>query len=241
MSYQSFEKQVEEILNRIPKDQSEYLRKYLSHAPSWMLESMQFIKKEKDVTFIVEDKPLNNVYILLEGSICAIDYRVRGFAYNYMKFDGVTVLGAMECFFGTDIYRTTLVTTTPCAFLVIPKQVFEKWIWNDKNALQMEVKNMESYLLEQARENRIFLLLNGMDRFVYMFTQSYEKGGKNDRHELHISQQELAERSGFSIRTVNRSVKKLAENDFIGKNGHKIIITQRQYFKMKEHLENILG
>ena len=156
MSYQSFEKQVEEILNRIPKDQSEYLRKYLSHAPSWMLESMRFIKKEKDVTFIVEDKPLNNVYILLEGSIRAIDYRVKGFAYNYMKFDGVTVLGAMECFFGTDIYRTTLVTTTPCAFLVIPKQVFEKWIWNDKNALQMEVKIWKATCLNRPERTESF-------------------------------------------------------------------------------------
>ena len=237
----------EENLNRIMElqkslqpEQKEYLNRYLSNAPRWVLESMQVVRKEKHTVFIEENTTADNVYILAEGIVRAIDYRIQGVAYDYSWFYAVEVFGAMEVFFKIAKYMTTLMTVTPCTMLVISKSNYERWIWDDKNALQIEIQSMGAYMLEQNRKDRVFLFLQGMDRIIYMFVKIYEQKKRDDIVFINMSRQELAERSGFSIKTVNRSVKKMEEDGFIGRDGRKIVISKEQYRKMKEYLEPIV-
>ena len=240
MVYQEITARLEEICRRIPKEQAEYIRNYLLNAPYWVIETMQLVKKDKNVVFIEENTPADNVYVLLEGSIRAVDYRVKGFAFDFMRLDGVNIVGSMDCFFRIKNYQTTLVTTTPCYFLIISRKNYEKWIWDDKNALQMDIASMGAYLMEQTKVNRLFLFLQGTDRFLYMFAKNYEKSLCKGDYCLDMSRQELAERSGFSIKTVNRSVKKMEEDGFISRKGHKIIISREQYEMMRDYLDDIL-
>ncbi len=240
MVYQEITAQIEKISHRLPKEDAEYLRKYLSNVPYWVVEAMQLVKKDKNVVFIEENSPADYVYILLEGSIRAVDYRVKGAAFDYMRLNGVNVFGAMEHFFNVSDYMTTLVTITPCTFLILSRKNYERWIWEDKNALRMEIESMGAYLLEQTRMNRLFLFLQGTDRIIYIFAKNYEKSKMTGDYVLDISRQELAECSGFSIKTVNRSVKKMEEDGFINRQGHKIVITREQYENMKDYLDEIL-
>lgn len=240
MVYQEITAHLEEIAKRLPVEQAEYLRKYLRNAPYWLIETMQLVKKDKNVVFIEENAPADHIYILLEGGIRAVDYRVKGFAFDFMRINSVNIFGSMECFFKIDDYMTTLMTTCPSTFLIISRKNYERWIWEDKNALQMDIASMGAYLLEQTRVNRLFLFLQGTDRIIYIFTRSFEKGKATGDFCLDMSRQELAERSGFSIKTVNRSVKKLEEDGFISRKGHKIMISQEQYNRMKEYLDDIL-
>lgn len=240
MVYQEITAQLEEVCTRIPKEQADYIKKYLTNAPYWVIETMQLVKKDRNTVFIEENTPADYVYILLEGGIRAVDYRVKGFAFDYMRLDGVSTVGSMECYFKIPNYMTTLATTTPCTFLIISRKNYEKWIWDDKNALQMDVASMGAYLMEQTRVNRLFLFLQGTDRFLYMFAKNYEKSHSKGEYRLDMSRQELAERSGFSIKTVNRSVKKMEEDGFISRKGHKIIISRAQYERMRRYLDEIL-
>lgn len=236
-----------DIFNRIKKlqeslesEQAEYLRNYLSNAPYWTLESMNLVKKDKNTVFIEENSPADTVYILVEGTVRAFDYRIRGVAYDYMTFEAVKAFGAMEIFFCIDNYMTTLVTETPCTFLVISRANYEKWIWEDKNALQLEIANTGTNLLSQTRDGRIILFLQGTDRIMYLFSKYYEQQKHEDKLVLSIGRQELAERSGFSIKTVNRAIKKLEEEGFIDRDGHKIIIRNEQYIKIRGYLDLII-
>ena len=231
---------VMELQKSLPSEQRKYLNDYLSNAPRWVLESMQVVYKRKHTVFIEENTPADYVYILAEGVVRAIDYRIQGVAYDYMWFYSIKVFGAMEDFFNIPSYMTTLSTVTDCTMLVISKANYERWIWNDKNAMHMEVESMGKYLLEQNRKDRVFLFLQGMDRIIYMFVKNYEQRNKNSTFILEMSRQELAERSGFSIKTVNRSVKRMEEDDFIGRDGRKIVISKEQYIKMKTYLEPIV-
>ncbi len=240
MSYQEVVSRIEEAEKRLPSEQAEYLKQYLSNAPYWVFEAMQVSKKEKNVVFIEENTPADYVYILLDGTIRAMDYRIRGVAYDYMRLSAVHVFGAMEGFFKMNTYMTTLETATPCTFLVLSKKNYEKWIWEDKNALRMEVQSMGSYLLEQTRVSRLFLFLQGTDRIMYMFVKHYEKSKAEGDYVVELSRQELAERSGFSIKTINRSIKKLEEDGYISRKGHKIIMSHAQYVMMKEYLNEIV-
>lgn len=236
-----------DIFNRIKSleeslegEQSDYLKKYLSNAPYWTMESMQMLKKDKNTVFIEENSPADTVYILVEGTVRAVDYRIRGVAYDYMTFEAVKAFGAMEIFFCIDNYMTTLETETMCTFLVMSRRDYEKWIWEDKNALQLEIANTGTNLLSQTRDGRIILFLQGTDRVMYLFSKFYEQQKHDGTLVLGIGRQELAERSGFSIKTVNRAIKKLDEDGFIDRDGHKIIIDREQYNKIRNYLDLII-
>ncbi len=237
----------EDNINRImelqklldPKQQA-YLNKYLNNAPRWVLETMQVVHKQKNTVFIDENTSVDNVYIVTQGVVRAIDYRIQGVAYDYMWFYPVKVFGAMEVVFNISQYMTTLMTVTPCTMLVISKANYERWIWEDKNALRMEMESIGGYLLEQNRKDRVFLFLQGTDRILYILVKNYELRKTESKYIFDMSRQELAERSGLSIKTVNRAIKKMVEDHFIERNKRKIVITEDQYNKMKYYLDSIV-
>lgn len=231
---------VSEIIRNLGEEQSEYLSKYLRNAPYYVLESMKIVKKEKNTVFIEENTPADTIYILAEGIVRAVDYRIKGVAYDYMWFEAVKVFGSMEVFFNLPTYKTTLMTVSDCTMLVLSKKNFERWIWDDKNALKMDIEQTGGYLLEQNLAGRIFLFLQGMDRIIYMFAHGYEQESKNGDLIIDESRQEIAERSGFSVKTVNRAIKKMEEEGYIGRMGRKIVINEKHYKKMMDYLEPIM-
>lgn len=228
------------LQNSLPEERREYLNRYLSNSPLWFLESMQIVHKEKNSIFIEENAEVDNVYILVDGIVRAIDYRICGIVYDYMPFYPVKVFGAMEILLKMTKYRTTLKTATECRMIVISKSAFEKWMLNDINALHMEIESIGTYLLEQSRKERVFLFLQGIDRIIYLFTQIYEQSGQKNRCVLNLTRMELSERSGLSVKTINRSVKKMEEDGYINRSGNKIVISGKQYLLMKEYLAPIV-
>ncbi len=228
------------LQNSLTGEKKEYLNKYLDNSPLWFLESMQIVRKEKNSIFIEENEEVDNVYILVDGIVKAMDYRICGIVYDYMWFYAIKVFGTMEILLKMEKYKTTLKTVTDCVMVVISKSKFEKWLLNDINALQMEIQSMGSYLLEQARKERAFLFLQGIDRIMYLFTQIYEQHSEGNQCFLHLTRVEISERSGLSVKTINRSIKKMVENGNINKTGNKIMISDKQYYQMKEYLAPIL-
>ncbi|MGB8451940.1 MAG: Crp/Fnr family transcriptional regulator [Anaerocolumna sp.] len=228
------------LQNSLTGEKKDYLNRYLDNSPLWFLESMQIVRKEKNSIFIEENAEVDNVYILIDGVVRAIDYRICGIVYDYMWFYSVKVFGAMEILLKMEKYKTTLRTVTECTMIVISKSKFEKWMLNDIHALHIEIESMGSYLLEQARKERVFLFLQGIDRIIYLFTQIYEQASEKNRCVLSLTRVELSERSGLSVKTINRSIKKMEENGYISRSGNKIIITSKHYLVMKEYLAPIV-
>lgn len=236
----NFDKVLEGI-KQLKSEKKEYLDKFLENAPIWLLNSIQFVTMEKNSVFIKENEEVDRVYILLDGIVKGIDYRMFGIAYNYMRFSPIEVFGSMEMVLEVPTFKTTLVTVTDCKMLVIPIYKYEKWMRNDINAFFMDVKSMVNYLLEQARKERIFLFLQGTDRLFMLFMQMYEESVKNDVCKISLTRQELSDCSGLCVKTINRAVKKLEKEDYIKKEGHKLIITQEQYLKIKNYIVQKIG
>lgn len=231
--------QIENVLAHIPAEKVGYFRNYFHNVPDEVMDTIRLEKRKPHKVLVEENDPIDQIFVLMEGTVKAIDYRVKRATYEYARFEGVTMLGSMECLFGIDNYMTTLVTSSPCTFLTMPRQSYESWIWKDTNALQAETKNMRGYLLDRTRENRVMLLLNGTERLIYILVKICDGKKKSDAYTLTINRQELAEQSGSSVKTVNRSIKKLEDQDLLVRDGHKVKITQRQHGMMKEYLEQI--
>ena len=56
---------------------SQYLREYLKNAPYWVVESLAVVKKKKDMVIVEENAKADTVYILVEGTVSGIDYRIK--------------------------------------------------------------------------------------------------------------------------------------------------------------------
>lgn len=226
------------LRNCLKDKEKEYLSQYLANAPMWLLDAFQIVNMKKETVFIKENTEVDTIYILVEGIVKGIDYRILGIAYNYMRFYPIKVFGTMEILLELEKYMTTLITVTPCKMLVISRNKFEEWMRKDINTLLLETKSMGSYLLEQARKERVFLFVQGIDRVVLLFIQFYEEMAENKKCILKLTRQDIADYSGLSIKTINRAVNKMKTEGYISREGNKIIILESHYLNMKEYMSS---
>ncbi len=232
--------QVLPFLNEVEKERREELERYFMSAPVWLMESFQIVHMDKGVTFVRENAPVDTIYIIGTGMIRAVDYRIYGIAYDFMRFNGVYAMGGMEVIMDLEYYQTTLQTVTPCIMIKIPKFQYEKWLKSDISALKREAKRMGEYLLEQGRNSRAFLFLQGSDRLAMLFTAKYEQYEKNGQIIITSTRVELSEETGLCVKTINRAIKKFEEENLITRQGNKILVHEEQYKKLKEIVSKII-
>ena len=236
-----FPKEIEHALRQIPEEHSDHIKDYFQDASEGLLTAMTLETIKANRILVEENDRIEKVYALLEGQVKAVDFRVKGASYEFAVFAPVTFFGSMECLFGLEHYATTLVTDTACTLMSMPKVVFEKWLLSNPDAMKREAVSMRNYLLERTRESRVMMMLNGTERLMYLLTRMCEMQGQRDEYLLAVNRQELAEQSGSSVKTVNRSMKKLEESDMVLRVGHKVKVTQNQYLSMKTYLDGILN
>ncbi|MEG0565697.1 MAG: helix-turn-helix domain-containing protein [Hungatella sp.] len=53
---------------------------------------------------------------------------------------------------------------------------------------------------------------------------------------LNITRQQIADCSGLSVKTVNRVIQELSDENYICKRGNKLVITREQYEDMKKEI-----
>ena len=204
------------------------------------MDSFKIEYMEKGHIFVRENSFVDKVYIVAKGIIKATDYRVFGVAYDFMRFEGTYAMGGMEVVMDLDKYKTTLETVTPCIVITIPIKEFRKWLDTDVQALKQEAKAVAGYLNKEARQGRAFLFLQGVERLELILTQRYETYNVDGIYETSSTRMELAEESGLCVKTINRSVKKLEEENLIGRKGNRMTINREQYLIMKEAVSAII-
>ena len=152
------------FLKEVSQERREQFETYFRTAPDWLIDAFVVEKMKKGTTFIRENNPADTIYFIIEGLIVATDYRVLGISYDFMQFRKMYAFGGMEFIMDLDVYKTSLRTVTDSIAVKISRPMFEKWMYSDIKALKYESQQIGEYLLEQARNERIFLLMNGTDR-----------------------------------------------------------------------------
>lgn len=220
------------------KDIDESRRKqfeaYFRNAPLWILNAFQVEELDKGVTFVRENEPADTIFFIVKGLIKATDYRILGASYDFMTFDKVHAFGGMEFIMDLDVYRTTLSTVTKCTIVKIPRSKFEKWMYSDIQALKHAAKSMGEYLLEESRNSRLFLFLQGSDRLALLFVERYERYNRQGLLHVKGGRQDLADETGMCLKSITRAVKKFTDEGLITKEGSRILIDKKQYEGLKK-------
>ena len=229
------------FLNEIEKERREQFEQYFRTAPMWLMDTFVVEELEKGTIFVQEGEPADMIYLIGKGLIKATDYRIYGINYDFTVFDKVYAFGGMEVIIDLDKYQTTLQTVTKCKVLKIPKEGFKKWLDSDITALQQESRLMGEYLLEQARDSRMLLFLQGADRVAFLLMKRYRKYAENGVMKMKGDRQELSDFTGLCVKTISRSIKKFKENGLITTQGSYILINYEQYCRMEKMISEILA
>lgn len=225
-------------IDKLPEPNQQELIDYLYSAPLWIFDKMRVMHLDENQIFIREDSPVDYIYLLVDGTVKAVDYRVLGVEYEYMRMTAFNTFGPMELYLDAPTYETTLATATKCTLIAIDCESFSRWLRSDSLVIQKDIKLLLTYLLEQTKKERIFLFLHGADRFILVLTRLYKQYAKNGFCELKMTIDEYANISGLSRKTLNRAISSLKAQNFITRSGHSIIISKEQFEMMDEFLAN---
>ncbi len=223
-------------IDKAPKPQRAYLQQLFKRIPI-SSRSCRIVDMKANTKFISTNEPCNAIWVLIEGRVSAAEEQISGDIYAFTEFQAPELFGEMEGFAGISYYRVTLVTVTDCKFIVMPMNSFLNWIRNDSEALFLRVCTLMNRTLEETKKNHTYLFLDGFDRLMLYMTQNYRKHATNKTCILQIKRQQIAEETGFSTKTVNRSIRKLSDNGLVTIDGRKIIISERQYEQLLELID----
>lgn len=222
------------FLNDLGKEEQEQFVEYFRTAPIWLIDSFRIEKVKKGTVFTREGEPADTVFFIAGGTIAATDYRMYGMPYDYRRYNRVYAFGAMEILINEDKYMTTLRVASDCTIAMLPRAKYEKWLFSDINALRYETMRMGTDLLNESRDNRLFLFVQGPERLALLFVKRYEQYGKKGVLSIRRSRQNLADETGLCIKTISRGVKRFLEEGLITKEGNQIIIDKTQYEGLKK-------
>ena len=229
---------LEKIIFESKDEVKVYLENYFKNCPTWLKNSSRILNLPKGTTFVEEGRKVESVYILVKGKVVAVDYRVCGVEYDFFEFHPVEALGALEILSDIDTYMTTLVTAEDCVFLKISKTKFETWIKSDINALLMQTKVMGEYMVEQARKERLNVLLKATDRIALVLIKMHELYAKGNQSRIYLSRKTFMEMTGLSERTITRILKEFEGEGKITRDGWDIVLSTEQYLALKELVDH---
>lgn len=206
--------------------------RYFKSAPIWLLDACQIENVPAGYTFVTENSPVSTIYFIGKGSIRALDYSIDGITHEFMRFEHVYAMGGMEVIMNLQKYQTTLQTVTPCILVKLAKNKFEQWLAEDAKILRLEAQLIAEYLLQQARESRLYLFLQGSDRLAMLLANRYDRFAEKGILKVRGTRQDLSDATGLCVKTVNRAVKKLVTEGLLSQNGHDLYIDTEQYERL---------
>lgn len=202
------------------------------------LNRCQVVKVGDGVRFISVAEEINTIWILLLGQVKALEEYTTGDIYTFKKFPAPEVFGEMEVLADINKFRATLVTETECVFLNIPVDDYQDLLKNNSQYLYKRTNIILKRVLDEQKHMRMFLMIKSIDRIKIYLIQQYQLNAKDYFCVLKITRQQMAEETGYAVKTVNRVIKKLEEEDLLKIEGQRIIIRESQFkvmFKSVEH------
>ncbi len=228
-----------DVFKELPLKKQTYMEMLFQNCTEEVKYYMRVMEVGEDKTLIEAGEKCSNIYIILSGKVTGIEWPMHGKPYYFKDYGPGDFFGEIEYFAGLLNYRISVVTATKCSVLVVPTVYYMEWLRNDVEALYMRTKENMRRLISQTADARKYLFIDGRERLMMHLIRKYEqKQPVKKVLELKQSRDQLSEEIGFSVKTLNRNIKKLREIGLIDIQRGKIVVTEEGYLRMKEHIGN---
>ncbi len=226
-----------DVFKELPLKMQTYMEMLFKNCTEEVKYYMRRMEVDENVTLIEAGAKCSNIYIILSGKVTGIEWPMKERPYFFKDYGPGDFFGEIEYFAGLSNYRISVLTVTRCQVLVIPVSFYMEWLRNDVDALYLRTKVNMSRLISQTADARKYLFIEGKERLMMHLIRKYEqKQPLKKVVELKQIRNQLSEEIGFSVKTLNRNIKKLREEDYIQIQKGKIVITEEGYLRMKRHI-----
>lgn len=222
------------ITNRLTETQTAFLNCFFAQCNAPFLSNMILKTYPADHILMNTDDSCAYVYILLQGRLQAIEERVANEPYSFTELCGIDIVGDFELFTKSSARIVTLTTLEKSQFLIIPSIDYINWIKHDANALFIRTQMLIRQLVAQTQFDRQNFFLDNHSRLLYFLLNECTKTAASDFPlKITYTRPEIASKLGCSVRTVNRTLSVLQEENFVSIKHGKIQITAKQYQDIK--------
>ncbi len=231
---------IDEILyqiDKLPPDLKNYFETFFGRDSESFLKQCTIVTVRANERFVHTGDILDKAWICISGTVKVMEEFKSGETYIYAKFSAPEIFGEMETVAGIPIYRSSLIAETDCIFIVGPTDDYINWIKKDAVLLYSRMQHHLKHFMEEGRNNRTYLLLDATERIKLYFLDRCAICQDGKLCILKNTRQQIADETGYSVKTVNRVIKKLAEQGLLVVKGQGINITNVQYIKMLESID----
>lgn len=226
-----------DVFKELPLKKQVYMEMLFQNCTEEVKYYMSMAEVQENQTLIEAGERCSNIYIILSGKVTGIEWPMTGRPYFFKDYGPGDFFGEIEYFADLLNYRISVVTVTRCRVLIIPVKYYMEWLQSDAEALYLRTKENMRRLISQTADARKYLFIESRERLMMHLIRKYEqKLPLKKVLELKQSREQLSEEIGFSVKTLNRNIKKLEKEELICLQKGKIIITEAGYLKMKQQV-----
>ena len=218
--------------------ENQYAKDFIEKIPINIKNKCKLRKIEKGKLLVLKGNNIEYIYIHCQGKMQVKNEFENGFVYSFANIKPIAYIGAMEIMANKQTYSSTLQTTTECIILEMAKVDFKNWI-NTDHKLTLKVLNfVSSRMYEQSLKTGEVLAYPAICILTNYLINVFESQDK-DVVFLEKTREEIGSILGFSVRTINRNLKELKDENLITVNRKGISITKEQFDKLLNKLESI--
>lgn len=223
------------IFDKVRKIQGidiDFFNKVFEDVPDDILDTVQIVRVPKGKRFVVVDEKLDNIRILLSGRVKAMEEYLTGEIFVFSRFDPPEIFGEIEALGNIDTFRASLVTEENSVFVTLPVDVYLEILKENTDLLFERIGTIIRRSSDEQKDTRLYMSIDAKDRIQIYFIRQYRQNSKKDLYTFRVTRQQIADETGYSVKTVNRTIKKLVDEGLITLVGQKFQLTQKQYLKM---------
>lgn len=214
------------------------VKEFIKNIPNDIKERCSFKRIKKDEIVVFKEHEIEKIYIHCKGKMKVRNEFENGFIYDFAMIEPISYIGAMEVMANKKFYSSTLQTITENIILEINKSDFIMWI-NKDHKLALDVLHFVSnQMYEQSLSIGEVLAYPALGTLINYLINVFESENK-DEVVLKKKREEIGSILGFSVRTVNRNLKILKDENLVFVDRKCISINKNQYEKLCEKLNSI--
>lgn len=213
-----------------------FLARLLADFPAEYQPYLQLRRFAPDEVLISTAAVSDYVYILLRGTLCAMENRVQNLPFVFAKLYPGAIVGDYELFAQTEESYATILSLQKSVCLRIPADIYLAWISHSTVALLCRLQALVRQLGDQTMSDRKYFYMDYEARCISVLLQT-QPASPSDGGRLLLTREQLAGKIGCSLRTCHRLVQQLADEQLITLCRGKITLNDAQRGRLQRHLQ----
>lgn len=221
-------------------DNDKLLMKLLDGMPPHIRSKCISKKVLPDTYILNKDDQVNYVYILCSGTIIVKNEFVNGQLYKFAIVDGLDFIGEIEVLANEVNSACTVQALTNCTLLQLKKEDFLYWLNSNHEFAIYIAQSVARKMYPTSYHHGDITFYSGIYKVVAFLIRVFESGLNQDPFILSKRRQDIGEELGISIRTVNRCIKILKDQNMIEIRDGDIVIQKQQYRTLMRYLSELI-